>query len=193
MEAEDPLAQLADIHLPGEVPFWPPAPGWWMLAGVVLLSFVLIGRYYYLQGQTRRRMNSALYELDQVYRTWQEKFQVETARNQAGLDLLYGFNAILKRVALVYYPQTDVAKLTGTAWLRFLDSADHSADHKADQGKDFSEGPGKVLRDGSYRPVFSADVDALHTLTEKWIMKRYLKPRATPTVTPAKDAAGVSA
>jgi len=189
--AEDPLAQLADIHLPGEVSFWPPAPGWWMLAGLLLLSLVLVGRYYYQQGQIRRRLNSALYELDQVYRTWQEKAQLDEsqldkkARNQAGLDLLYGFNTILKRVALVYYPQTDVAKLTGTNWLRFLDAAD--------QGTDFSEGAGKVLSDGTYRPVFSADGDALHALTRQWIMSRYLKPQATKTVITAKDSAGVSA
>ena len=186
MEAEDPLAQLADIHLPGElVPFWPPAPGWWMLAGLVLLSFALIGRYYYLQGQIRRRLNSALSELDHVYRTWQEKSQTESTRNQAGLDLLYGFNAILKRVALVYYPHTDVARLTGTAWLRFLDAAD--------QGTAFSDGPGKVLSDGTYRPVFSADVDALHMLTRQWIMRRYLKPPVTNAVAVTKDTAGVSA
>lgn len=171
MEAEDPLAQLADIHLPGEVSFWPPAPGWWMLAGLLLLAVALVGRYFYLQGRNKRKMSSALRELDQAYRNWQEKSQVENMRNQAGLDLLYSFNAILKRVALVYYPQTDVAKLTGSAWLRFLDAAD--------RGTEFSEGAGKVLSDGTYRPVFSADVDGLHTITRQWIMKHYLQPRVT--------------
>jgi hypothetical protein len=186
MEAEDPLAQLADIHLPGEVPFWPPAPGWWMLAGVLLVSLALMARYFYLQGQTKRKMNSALHELDQVYHTWQQKSQDEHMRNQAGLDLLYGFNAILKRVALVYFPHTDVAKLTGTAWLRFLDAADRSTD--------FGDGPGKVLSDGTYRPVFSADVDALHALVRRWIMQRYLKPVATTDKTPtANNAEGISA
>ncbi|MES2623906.1 MAG: DUF4381 domain-containing protein [Pseudomonadota bacterium] len=178
MEAEDPLAQLADIHLPGEVSFWPPAPGWWMLAGVLLLTIALIGRYYYLQGQTRRRMNSAMFELDQAYRTWQEKSQTEADRNQAGLDLLYSFNAILKRVALVYYPQTDVAKLTGTTWLRFLDGADNNTD--------FSEGVGKVLSDGTYRPVFSADVDGLYSVVRQWVMRRYLKPQTKNPATTAK-------
>jgi hypothetical protein len=185
MEAEDPLAQLADIHLPGEVPFWPPAPGWWMLAGLLLLSLVLIGRFYYQQGQTRRRMNSALFEIDQAYRNWQEKSQFEETRNQAGLDLLYGINATLKRVALVYHPQVDVAKLTGAAWLRFLDTVD--------QGTDFSEGAGRVLSDGAYRPVFAADVDALYGLARRWIMTSYLKPPATNSTTAANDAAGISA
>jgi hypothetical protein len=185
MEAEDPLAQLADIHLPGEVPFWPPAPGWWVLAGLLLLGFVLIGRYYYRQRQTRRRMNAALFELDQTYRNWQQQSQADDARNQAGLDLLYGINATLKRVALVYYPQVDVAKLTGSAWLRFLDAAD--------QGKDFSEGPGKVLSDGTYRPVFSADVDALYALARRWIMRCYLQPSVSTSTATANTAAGLSA
>ncbi|MES2605129.1 MAG: DUF4381 domain-containing protein, partial [Pseudomonadota bacterium] len=187
MEAEDPLAQLADIHLPGDVPFWPPAPGWWMLAGLLLLTIALVGRYFYLQGQTKRKMKSAMYELDQAYSTWQEKSQSENLHNQAGLDLLYNFNSILKRVALLYYPQTDVAKLTGNAWLQFLDGAD--------QSKDFSEGAGKVLSDGTYRPTFSADVDALYTITRRWIMRHYLQPRATKNA-PAKmssDTAEVSA
>ena len=185
MEAEDPLAQLADIHLPGEVAFWPPAPGWWMLAALLLLCVALAGRYYYRQRQTKRKLNSALSELDQVYHTWQATPQDGSARNKAGLDLLYATNAILKRVALVYYPQADVAKLTGAAWLRFLDDADKSTD--------FSAGPGKVLSDGTYRPVFSADVDALHALTRHWIMKRYLQPQTANATSTAKQAAGVSA
>jgi hypothetical protein len=185
MEAEDPLAQLADIHLPGEVPFWPPAPGWWVLAGMLLLGLVLLGRYWYRQRQTRRRMNSALFELDQAYQAWQQKSAAGDARNQAGLDLLYGINATLKRVALVYYPQVDVAKLTGTAWLHFLDAADH--------GNNFSEGAGKVLGDGTYRPVFSADVDALYTLARSWIMRCYLQPPAAASTSTANPVAGLSA
>ena len=34
METEDPLSQLADIHLPEAVSAWPPAVGWWLLAGL---------------------------------------------------------------------------------------------------------------------------------------------------------------
>ena len=33
----DPLAQLRDIHLPDTVSDWPPGPGWWVLALVLLL------------------------------------------------------------------------------------------------------------------------------------------------------------
>jgi len=30
----DPLAPLRPLHLPDQIGWWPPAPGWWLLAGV---------------------------------------------------------------------------------------------------------------------------------------------------------------
>ncbi len=38
--SEDPLAQLRDLHLPQAVADWPPALGWWLLAGLVLSGLV---------------------------------------------------------------------------------------------------------------------------------------------------------
>ena len=35
------LLPLKDIHLPGAVLWWPPAPGWWVLAGLVLVLMVI--------------------------------------------------------------------------------------------------------------------------------------------------------
>ena len=35
--AADPLAGLRDIALPAAVSWWPLAPGWWLLLGLVLL------------------------------------------------------------------------------------------------------------------------------------------------------------
>ena len=34
------LSQLRDIHLPEAVPWWPPAPGWWMLFALVIAGAV---------------------------------------------------------------------------------------------------------------------------------------------------------
>ncbi|HAU18090.1 MAG TPA: DUF4381 domain-containing protein, partial [Marinobacter adhaerens] len=39
MNPQDPLSQLRDIHLPETGGLWPPAPGWWVLA--ILLIAVL--------------------------------------------------------------------------------------------------------------------------------------------------------
>ena len=38
MDSEELLAQLADIHLPAEISFWPPAFGWWILALLLLIA-----------------------------------------------------------------------------------------------------------------------------------------------------------
>ncbi|MEC7549612.1 MAG: DUF4381 domain-containing protein, partial [Pseudomonadota bacterium] len=38
MDSEELLAQLADIHLPAEISFWPPAFGWWILALLLLVA-----------------------------------------------------------------------------------------------------------------------------------------------------------
>ncbi|WP_024278168.1 DUF4381 domain-containing protein [Xanthobacter sp. 126] len=40
--AEDPLAALRDIHLPPDVPLFPLAPGWYVLAGLVVLVLIVL-------------------------------------------------------------------------------------------------------------------------------------------------------
>jgi len=172
MEAQDPLSQLADIHLPEAVAFWPPAPGWWVLAGLLALALALLLRQQLQRLLVRRRLATALLELDGVYATWQQHSQEPAQRNSAGLTLLYGFNAILKRVALYTCHDRDIPRLTGHAWLQFLDSHDPRSD--------FTTGVGQVLADGTYRPAFDADVEGLHALCRRWISTRYLQ--AEPAV-----------
>jgi hypothetical protein len=166
MEAEDPLSELADIHLPDAVNFWPPAPGWWVLAALVVLALVLLYRQQLARVFLRRRLGSALRELDNAYRA----FQSAPEKNAAGLQLLQSFNAVLKRVALLHHTDPELPRLSGRPWLRFLDAQMNSAD--------FSAGAGQVLADGIYRPVFDADVDALLALCKRWIEQSYLQKRA---------------
>jgi hypothetical protein len=174
MEAEDPLSELADIHLPDAVNFWPPAPGWWVLAVVVLIALALFYRQQLARVFLRRRLGSALREIDRAYRA----FQGAADRNAAGLQLLQIFNAVLKRVALVHYSNPELPRLSGRAWLRFLDAQMHSAD--------FTVGTGQVLGDGIYRPVFNADVEALHALCRRWVEQCYLQKRVAKPAPAAK-------
>jgi Sec-independent protein translocase protein TatA len=180
MEAEDPLSELADIHLPDAVAFWPPAPGWWVLAVLVLLALVLLYRKQLARVFLRRRLGSALRELDDALNA----FKAAPERNEAGLQLLQTFNAVLKRVALVHYADPELPGLNGRAWLRFLDARMHSAD--------FTVGAGQVLGDGIYRPVFNADVDALHALCRRWVEQCYLQPKPKPVPAPKTSVTSAS-
>ncbi|HEY0961093.1 MAG TPA: DUF4381 domain-containing protein [Pseudomonadales bacterium] len=176
MEAEDPLSELADIHLPDPVGLWPPAPGWWVLAALAILALVLLYRRQIARVFLRRRLGSALRELDVAYRA----FEAGTDRNAAGLQLLQAFNAILKRVALVHFSEPGLPRLSGRAWLRFLD--------EKVGGNDFAAGVGQALGDGIYRPVFDADAPALHALCRRWIEHCYLQPPAGPQAAESAEA-----
>jgi hypothetical protein len=180
MEAEDPLSELADIHLPDAVGFWPPAPGWWVLAALAILALVLLYRRQLARIFVRRRLGSALRELDTAYRT----FEAGSDRNADGLQLLHTFNAVLKRVALVHFNDPELPRLSGRAWLRFLD--------EMSGGNEFSAGAGQALGDGHYRPVFDADAGALHALCRRWVEQAYLQPKARVTKAPAENAAAIS-
>ena len=169
MEAEDPLSQLRDIHLPDPVTFWPLAPGWWILLLLVLVGLVFLGRHAIATLIRRRRLESVMRELDQAHARFTVQSAFNNTRNQAGLDFLATVNALLKRVAQVMYPDSTCSSLTGRDWLQFLDACD--------QGSAFSRGAGAVLADGAYRPVFDADGDALYQTARTWIENRYKAPR----------------
>ncbi|MDY6984176.1 MAG: DUF4381 domain-containing protein [Pseudomonadota bacterium] len=180
MEAEDPLSELADIHLPDAVGFWPPAPGWWVLAALAILALVLLYRRQLARLFLRRRLGSALRELDEAYRA----FDTGSDRNADGLTMLHSFNAILKRVALVHFSEPELPRLSGRAWLRFLD--------EKSGGSEFTTGAGQALGDGIYRPTFDADAAALHALCRRWIEQCYLQPQPQPKAKTQTEATSVA-
>ncbi|WP_462320287.1 DUF4381 domain-containing protein [Halochromatium sp.] len=125
--------ELRDIHLPAEPGFWPPAPGWWLLFGLLLALAFWLGRLGWRRYQQLRRRRGIFGELDQL--------------QNAGLQgpaLIAAVSALLKRVALSRYPRTEVAALTGGAWLEFLDRT-------GGDGR-FTGGAGKLLAQGAYAP-----------------------------------------
>jgi hypothetical protein len=147
----DPLAELRDIHLPPDIDVWPPAPGWWILAALVILGVLFACRYAYRtwqKGAYRREARSQLQNLFASHQHDQQAF-------------LLGYNSLLKRVALTTFPREDVANLTGEAWVAFLDATG--------QTHEFTMGPGQVLIDGQYAPVTTADIERLHDLGQTWI------------------------
>ncbi len=175
MEAEDPLKDLADIHLPATVSWWPPAPVWWLLAALVVAALAYAALLLFRRWQQGQRLKVAVSEIRTALASWQQANAIDAG--QAGLALLYACNSTLKRVALVHYPDSDVASLHGRAWLAFLDQSGLT--------NDFSKGPAQVLADGSYRRSFITDAataTALTTAAEHWISRQYTHP---PQLSPA--------
>jgi hypothetical protein len=150
------VLQLRDIHLPGEPAFWPPAPGWWYVAAVIIALIawmtVIALRRYRIHRQ-RQRVFAVLAGLEH-----------ELANGRAP-DALARMSVLLRRLALTRFPRERVAALTGTAWLRFLDES-------GGNGR-FAEGPGRVLSTGPYQRALPADLDAsgLVALVREWVTR----------------------
>ena len=90
----DPLAELRDIHLPGPIEFWPPAPGWWFVA--ILLSSALLALTLWLRRRWRRNAyrRMALQELDLI-----ERSRTQGANSA---DILLKLQQLLKRLSLIH-------------------------------------------------------------------------------------------
>jgi len=102
------LSNLRDIVQPAPVSFWPPAPGWWIVAIAILAGLALLLARQIVRHRHDAYRRQALRELAAL----------PAPLDGAGAQAL---SAILKRTALVAFPRGDVAALTGVAWLRFLD------------------------------------------------------------------------
>ncbi|OAI02897.1 DUF4381 domain-containing protein [Methylomonas methanica] len=150
---------LKDIHLPDSVAFWPPAPGWWLLA-VLLPLLIFLCRYFYKRIRRQTAAKTAAKLLSAI-------------RRDSGADArqtLAALSALLRRVAISTAPRSDVASLRGEAWLSYLDQFLPDAP--------FSQGPGRCLADGHYRqtPPADAELEALFELCERWLKQQAKKP-----------------
>ncbi len=161
----DPLTALRDWHLPDPVSWWPPAPGWWLIAALLLGACVLMLRWWLRRRRTAAPARAALAEL--------ERLRARAAEERDERGFAAAVSALLRRLALVRYPRAQVAGLTGTDWLAFLD--------RTGGGGRFSTGPGRVLGELPYRapdrlqdgaPQASAvalDASVLAQLAGDWI------------------------
>ena len=114
MNPQDPLANLHPLREPVPIGWWPPAPGWWLLAALLLVAVALLAWYLirrYRANGYRRQALAQLTQLAQQYRQQQDEQQ-----------FLADTNALLKSVALVAYPRRDVAASSGAPWLDFLNT-----------------------------------------------------------------------
>ena len=117
------LSELQDIVLPAVPPFWPPAPGFWILLFLLVVAATSFWR-------------------------WRRSHYRKNAYRRAGLELLEQAHSVrdvslvLKRVALAAWPRDRVASLYGSEWADFLNDScarcrfDHDSWSKPDEPAD---------------------------------------------------------
>ncbi|MFG1397156.1 DUF4381 domain-containing protein [Roseixanthobacter pseudopolyaromaticivorans] len=152
--AEDPLAGLRDIHLPGQVSFWPLAPGWWMLAGLVVL-LALIGAFL----EWRRRQTLA-YRVDQELKA----IARDTARHRDSRAVAAAGAVLIRRILVTRAGDPAAAALTGAEWQRVL------AEGKAGLAPPFAA----FVANAPYLPVHApggdgVPRDALVAALRRWV------------------------
>jgi hypothetical protein len=137
--AADPLAQLRDITAPAAPPFWPPAPGWWVLMALALVVVWLLYRWAQPKFAKRRRVQAWQRLLAQLEQKTSEQY-------------VMGASELARRIALRH--DAHAAKLSGQAWLEHLDGLAKSPV--------FSQGGGRALHSLPYqKSASSADRELL--------------------------------
>ena len=131
--------QLIDIHEPVAPPWWPPAPGWWLLALVVLLAIAFVAWRRWQRKRHVRRVEAL--------------FDATLAQAETPVQRIAAMSDLLRRASRRRDPTAD--RLQGEDWLRFLDEGMPQPV--------FVDGIGRVLLDGGFRrEAGDADIEALH-------------------------------
>lgn len=107
------LENLRDIHLPAPIGWWPPAPGWWILAALVLVGAVALSVWLTRRARRRRYRKLALLQLHALHKIWQEQ--------RDDIAFAQAINRLLKQTALAAFPAANIAALNGADWLDWLD------------------------------------------------------------------------
>lgn len=120
MNADAIVERLHDIRELDPVGWWPPGPGWWVVAIAALLLFAILVRY-----RPRIRLRRP-----QRRARWQrlaarELHQLRRRAHQSDVKQLAGeLSELLRRIAMARCGRASCAGLTGAAWLEWLQAHD---------------------------------------------------------------------
>ncbi len=175
---QSPLDQLADIHLPDAVSWWPLAPGWWALLALLAIALIVFFLWRHRTKKNHYR-KLAQQELDSAYSNYQN--------TQNTTAFLHDVSVLLRRTALTAYPKTFNASIKGQAWLDWLDGVcPHKPTNTALQ---FNSECGQQLLTASYQKNPTIDANALYAVCSYWFAQHRNHRQKLPTRKPVKAVA----
>lgn len=144
--------ELRDIHLPEASLWWPLAPGWWLLA---LLLVILALACWWLLHRLRRRSisRSSLGEFQRIREAHRD--------GQPGSETIRQIAALLRRVLISYRGRDEAGASTGAGWMRAI--------AELASGNVFSEQQLQLLAHDRYRRDCDCDIESLLEASEAWI------------------------
>lgn len=159
------LEQLQPVITPAPIHWWPPAPGWWLLA--IILPLLLWASWRGLRRLLYTRSQPATVQpLDPLRQAALDEL-ARLPKPYYGADAgpwLQQLNALLKRLCRERYPDQHSHTLSSRAWLAFLDSRCPAAGLTR----------WMILVEGAYRPHCHLDdkaIDSLYQAVSIWIGK----------------------
>jgi hypothetical protein len=165
------IYQLRDIHGPDPVFWWPPAPGWWLLALGIILGLWLLWKLL-----TMLRI-PAVMEL-----TWRwdaarrlRELRRRVRKQQDPKESAAELSELLRRIAMARLGRSACAGLTGSDWLDWLQQNDPQNFAWSEQGT--------LLLDLPYAPPGSASAERTQLMglidaAQNWVAREDRKNQA---------------
>lgn len=156
-------AALRDIHLPDAVSWWPPAIGWWLLAGIILLALFFAPRLFrYL---TFKPLNKVA---DNTYQGIISEYQ----KHHDATRLVQDISKLLRQIAMTYTGRDASAQLTGNEWIASLNALTTE--------NYFTTEIQQLLVYAPYQKTLTTEPQALILATQNWIKALPKKPYKMP-------------
>lgn len=148
------LAKLKDIHLPQPINMWALAPGWILLA-IILMCLISVGVYFWYKAQQKK----STIKFALAYLTKLQSIMIDNPNN---INIAAEISTLIRRTALHYFPREQIAGLTGDDWLHFLNDSSENAVFTADIANLLTEVP--------YQKNNIHDLTPLFDVTKNWLI-----------------------
>lgn len=147
------LEQLRDLSHPDAISFWPPAFGWWLLALLIIVGFILCLRILLRNHRRRAQRREAIKRIEAI-----------CARPQANPSIAAEqLLTVLKQIALSTYDhsRTSLAGLHSERWAGFMD---YSCSKKI-----LDKATGEQLTQAIYQPNITLDINKAKSFAITWV------------------------